>query len=115
AMPYERVLQRGEVLVVRRQSLDGGDMRAVDERPRQETGAYELAVDEDAAGAADANATAFLRAGQAELVAQHVDQAQVRGDGQLAGSSVHLEADGVLGHRGATHSFSDADRAPPPA
>ena len=59
---------------------------AVDEDGRQEAGAHELAVDEDAAGAADADAAAFLRPGQAELVAQQVDQAQVRGDGQLAGS-----------------------------
>ena len=71
AVPNERVLQRREMLVVRRQPFDGGDVRAVDERGWHEAGADELAVDEDAAGAADADAAAlpWCRSGRARRAA----------------------------------------------
>ena len=49
-------------------------LRAFDFGAEHEAGADEAAIDDDAAGAAVAGAAAFLGAGQAEAVAQHVEQ-----------------------------------------
>ena len=92
----ERIhLQHAAHLVVRavRSGGDGGDVRAVDERGRQQARAHKLTVHEDTARAADPNAAPFLGAGQAELVTQQVDQAQVR-EAALADAGVQRYVEG---------------------
>src|SRR5690606_1931567 len=59
-------------------ALDGLELAAVHLRTEHETGADQPAIEFDAAGAAVARAAAFLGAGQAQAVAQHVKQRLIR-------------------------------------
>ena len=66
-------LKRRE-FAVRCESLDREDVGAVDLTHRHETRVDDLSVDDDRARAALALAAAFLCAGQAEILAQRVEQ-----------------------------------------
>ena len=59
----------------------------------QEARADQLAVDQDRAGPADPDRAGFLGAGEAQVVAQDVDQPADRGDVELVGLAVDLEVD----------------------
>ena len=67
------LLQRIEVAVVG-QALDRRDLRAVGEDGGRDARGDHLAVHEDRAGATHAHRAPFLGAGQAEIVAEKVDQ-----------------------------------------
>ena len=56
------------------EALDRADVGALDLADRHEAAVDDRAVDEDRAGAALAFAAALLRAGQAEVLAQHVEE-----------------------------------------
>ena len=58
--------------------FDRDDVASFDLRERHEARAHRLAVDEHRARAALAFAAAFLRAGEAALLAQHVEQPRHR-------------------------------------
>ena len=83
-MPHckRRVLQ--ELLLQRMQplrrghALDGRDRPALDLDAEHQAGVDQPAVEHDVAGAAVAVVAAFLAAGQAQLVAQHFEQALPR-------------------------------------
>src|SRR5258706_7056975 len=75
----EALLHRVE-LAVFRQPLDRGDLVAVGEHRRRQAGAHHLPVHQHRAGAADADAAAFLGAGEAEIVAQKIDHQPVGRD-----------------------------------
>src|SRR5262245_11475476 len=55
-------------------TLDGLDLAILGLDPEHQAGAYQPAIENDAAGAAVAGAAALLGAGQAEPVAQAVEQ-----------------------------------------
>ncbi len=76
APPYshEGTLQR----MASAQTLDGRDVRSGDLRERHEARIHRHAIDQHRAGAALAFAAAFLGAGQATRLAQHVEQARQR-------------------------------------
>ena len=63
-----------------RQALDGRDLAAVRLDRQDEAGVDDAAVQADRAGAALAHEAALLRAGQLEVVAEHVEQRVMRGD-----------------------------------
>src|SRR5262245_50319318 len=60
------------------ETLDGGDLGAVDERREIETARNRAAVDNDGTAAAQALAAALARAGEPELGLQHLDQVVMR-------------------------------------
>src|SRR5438093_4879422 len=90
----ERILQRRK-FAAPREPFDGRDRRTVRIRRGYEAGRDDLAVDEHAARAADADRAAFLRAGEAAVVTQDVDVTALRRDASLAPHAVHREADDV--------------------
>ena len=78
----EGLLHRRQPAVVVRQALDRGDLAALDRADRAAGRPHiSLPVDQDAAGAADADAAALLGAGEPEVLTQHVeDRTGRRGD-----------------------------------
>lgn len=100
AIADKGILQRGQVFLIGRQALNGGDPCAIDADRGQQARAHDLTVDQHAARATHANAATLLGAGQAKVVAQQVDQAAVRSDGDFARGSVEFEAHDMLGCRG---------------
>ena len=87
----ERLLQHGQ-LARFAQAFHGLDRGALGFRHGNQAGLQQHAVDEHRAGAAFAGAAAFLGAGVAEIVAQEVEQAQVR----LGGARNLAAVDGCL-------------------
>ena len=57
------------------ETFNGGDRRAVSLQDRHQAGVDELAIHQHGAGAALAFAAPFLGSGEAEVFAQHVEQA----------------------------------------
>ena len=94
----ERLLQHGELARLA-QAFDGLDRRALGLRDRDQAGFQQHAVDEHRAGAAFAGAAAFLGAGVAEIVAQEVEQAQVRLGGARDLAAVDGRFDAEIRHR----------------
>ena len=76
-MRDEGVLQRMQLVAVR-QAFDGADRAALGLHREHQAGAHRLAVDQHRAGAADAVLAADMRAGQAAIVADRVDQRAAR-------------------------------------
>jgi hypothetical protein len=74
ALVHEGLLHRGEA-AVRAEALDGGDLPAGGRRRQHQARAHEHAVDEHGARAALALLAGCLGAGQAEPLAQDVEQA----------------------------------------
>src|SRR4029450_9556924 len=83
----ELALQRVELVAVRH-ALDGLDLAAPGVGAEDEAGANELAVEHDAAGAAVAGAAPFLGAGEAQPVAQDVEQRLTRLADEVYGVAV---------------------------
>src|SRR5215211_6301848 len=74
SIPFdEGGLQRME-LVALRNPLDSGDLPAFDKCGQRQAGFVPLAIHEHCAGTALAEATAFLRAGEMQVLAQCVEQ-----------------------------------------
>ena len=94
----ERLLQHGE-LARFAQPLDSLDRRALGLRDRHQAGFQQHAVDEYRAGAAFAGAATFLGAGVAQIVAQEVEQAQVRLGGARDLAAVDGRLDAEIRHR----------------
>ncbi len=76
------------------QAFDRPELRAIGLADRHEAAVDHLAVEDDRAGAALALAAAFLGAGEAEVLAQHVEEAAHAGHGDLARLAVDGEAEG---------------------
>ena len=96
----ERLLQRVQRAVGRGEPLDGADLGAVGGRREHQARADRRAVDEHRAAAADAVLAPDVRAGEPELVAEHVREQVAR-----------LDLDAVLG---AVDVQRDLDHAGPP-
>src|SRR3954451_3513577 len=90
----ERLLQRVELAVLG-QPLDGLDVQVVGLDAEHEAGARRLALDEHGAGATDAVLAADVRAGEAEVVAQHVGERAPGLDHGLAADAVDGDRDEV--------------------
>jgi hypothetical protein len=73
-MLHEGSLQR----MTSAQTLDSGDVRFGDLRERHETRVHRRAIDQHGAGATFAFSAAFLGAGQATRLAQHVEETRQR-------------------------------------
>ena len=104
----ERALHRVQ-LAVRREPLDRHDLAAVGLRAVHEARADELAVEQHRAGAALALLAGVLRAGQAESLAQHEEQALGAVDVGLAPLAVDRQLDpqrGTSRARGASSTPS---------
>ncbi len=82
------------------EALDRRDRAAVERGDRRQAGEHRLAVDDDGAGAALAEAAAELGAVQLEIVAQHVEQRRRRIDIERMRNTVdqkgELHARGLL-------------------
>ena len=79
-MIHEGLLQRVQLVAVRRQPFDGADLLAVRLHGEHQARAHRLAVDEHGAGAADAVLAADMRAGLAAVLADGVGQRAARLD-----------------------------------
>src|SRR4051812_23700989 len=75
---FEEFLLHRMQLVAFGDALDRRDLAALGLDAEHQARAHDLAVGDDRAGAAIARAAAFLAAGQAELVAQHVEHGLLR-------------------------------------
>ena len=75
------------------EALDGGDFGAGDRGGEGDAGGVQFAVDQDGAGAADAYAAAFLGAGEAEVVAEEVEEQPRGGDFGLVFRAVDFQLD----------------------
>ena len=93
----EGLLQRME-LAVPREPFDGLDALAGAAGSQGQARAHQAPVDDDAAGAADADAAAFLGSGQAQVVAQNLQQQAVGLDLDLMFLAVDPQGDRAL-HR----------------
>ena len=87
----ERLLHRVQ-LAVRREALDRRDLAALAGDGERQAGEHAAAVDPDGARAARALVAALLGAGEAEVLAQRVEQA----DARLELEDARLAVDGEL-------------------
>src|SRR5262249_58772712 len=78
-MPSERGLQGRQRLVVGK-TLDGDDLGALGLHRKDQASPHRLAIEQDRAGAAHAVLAAHMGAGEAQLVAQAVDERHARLD-----------------------------------
>src|SRR5690242_10982941 len=97
AAAHERVLQRREGAATR-EPLDRGHRAPARLHGEHETARHELAVQVDGTRAAVTGATAFLRAGEAEVFAERVEQRDVGLHERLDALAVDGEAQDLLGH-----------------
>ncbi|HVI73278.1 MAG TPA: hypothetical protein VM656_17565, partial [Pyrinomonadaceae bacterium] len=79
----ERLLHCVQLIVVR-DSFDRCDLSAIHLGHRYETTIHDTTIENDGTRAALALTATFLRAGELELFAQHVEQARHRKDVELA-------------------------------
>src|SRR5437762_3538628 len=79
--------------------LDGQNLGAIGERCEVKTTRHGVAVDQHGAAAAQSLPAALACAEQVELLAQQLDQAQMRREGCLDGAAVECEADRTDAHR----------------
>ena len=87
----KRVLQRTRRAVGPRQPLYRGDLAAVGLHREHEAGAHRLTVEQHRARAADAVLASGMGAGQAQGVAQEIDQGQTPLHPGFAQFAVHFE------------------------
>ena len=90
--PLERILQVGDGAGIR-YTLDRLDFGAVALHREHEAAAHHRAVDAHRAGAADALLAADMAAGEAEVIAQEIDQGLARLDALAHGLAVHAQTD----------------------
>src|ERR1051325_1884281 len=94
----ERVLQRVQ-LAAGGQPLDRLDAPSRAGEAQDQTREHRRAVHQHGAGAALTQLAAVLRAREAQVLAQHLEQGLVRREGHLDGLAVHVERDLCLGFR----------------
>src|SRR3954447_25661795 len=95
----ERVLERVELALRAGHALDRRDARPVGLDREHRAALHGVAVDVDRAGPALAGLAADVRAGQAQVVPDHLDEEPAWLDVPLPRLAVHLERDVHLGHR----------------
>src|SRR5689334_7944574 len=83
-------------MIIWRQAFDRGDAAVVDKHRRQQARAHHSTVDQHAARSADADAAAFLGAGQAQVVAQQVDEPPIAWNLYFAFGPVQVEGENLL-------------------
>src|SRR6266850_1744663 len=93
----ERFLD-GVELAVLLQALHGADLRAVRLDREHRARLHRLAVEQHGAGAAVRGVAADVRPGQAQVLAQEVDEQQPGLDPELVRGAVHRHPDLVCGH-----------------
>src|SRR5262249_5294509 len=77
------------------EALNGGDrIRGLHGTYGNGTGALDLSIDVDRAGATLGDATAVFGSGQSELLAQHPEQRHIAADAHLEEFAIHVQ----LGH-----------------
>src|SRR4051794_14905431 len=89
--------------------LDRDNLGAIGERRQVQTARYRIPVDQYRAAAAQSLSAAFTRAEQVEMLAQYIDQAEMRRNGHLDGAAVQREADRA---RCGTHNHSSGSGSP---
>ena len=89
-------------LLALRQALDGRDLAPLDEGGERQAGFHALAVHQHRAGAALAEAAAFLRAGEMQVLAQGIEQRGARIERQPMLGSVDAQHDIERSGRGAS-------------
>src|SRR5262249_11170291 len=82
-----------------RHALDGLDLFTFGLDREHQAGADQASVDGDAAGAAIARAAPFLAAGHVQVVAQHVEQSELRLAEKFRRHAVDGGGDVMLAHR----------------
>src|SRR2546421_483405 len=97
APPDECILEWRERAATR-QPLDRRHGPSACLHRKHETARHELAIQMDGARAAVAGAAAFLRAGEAQIFTERVEQRDVRLHQHLEGLAIHGEAQELLGH-----------------
>src|ERR1700722_5146228 len=112
-MLEELLLQRMQVVAVRH-ALDGLDRVPFGLDGEHQARADEAAVDGDAAGAAVARAAPLLAAGEIELVAQHIEQRELRLAQELGRLAVDRGRYVMLAHVSLNASRRARTRSPPP-
>jgi hypothetical protein len=75
-----------------RQTLNGSHLVAIGEDRQRQARTDGIAIQKDGAGAAYANAAAFLGAGESKVVAKEVEQETVIGNLSLDRFAVHPKA-----------------------
>ena len=95
-VPDERLLQRVQGACPSAQPLDGADRAAARLHGQHQAARDRLAVEVDGAGAAVAGAAAFLGSGQAQVLAQRIEQRHVGLDEHLDGLAVDGAAQDCL-------------------
>src|SRR5882724_4664353 len=99
AVAHERLLHRREHAGAR-QPLDGRDRAPARLHGQHQAARHEPAVEVDGARAAVAGPAALLGAGEAEVLAQRVEQRHVRLHERLHGVAVHGAPQDLFGHPG---------------
>src|SRR2546426_11150070 len=107
-------LHRVQLAVLRRQALDGGDLGAMHLCGQHVAGLHRLAIDVHGAGTALRRVAADVRAGEAQVLAQELDEQGRWRDLACDRRAVHLECDdqthvascGAAGLRSATSRTS---------
>ena len=99
AIMLEECLLDGVQLIAVRESLDSGDLGALRDCGKGEAGVDAAAVDEDGARATLSVVTAFLAAGETEILAESVEQggAGVDRKGLLLAVDIEGEREGLRG------------------
>src|SRR6267143_1080018 len=98
AVAYERILHRRERSAPR-QPLDGRDRPAARLHGQHEAARHEVAVEMDGACAAIAGPAPLLGTGEAEVLAERLEQRQVGLHERLNGFAVHRALQDLLGHQ----------------
>ena len=95
----KRLLHRIKLAVLG-QALDRGHFAALTVDGQQEAGVHRAPVDEDGAGATVAHLTHFLGAGEAQIVAERVQERAAGFDGHRVLCPVDLEGERYIVHVG---------------
>src|SRR4051812_46602144 len=77
--------------VILRQPLDRGHFAAVGHNGQGDAGTHLLSIEQHRAGAADTHTTAFFGAGEAQVVAQKINQQPVVRNLSGHGSAIHSQ------------------------
>jgi hypothetical protein len=92
-------LQRMKLLALR-QAFNGLDLAPIDQRGEREARLHALSIDEDRAGSALPEVTAFLRASELQVFAQGIEQGGARIERQLVFGTIHAQDNGNRWDRG---------------
>jgi len=92
-MLNKRLLERMQVVAIRRQPIDSDDLGVLVRDGEGQAAIDAPAVEQDGAGAALPVVAALLGAGEAEPLAQRIQQRRARIDNQRVCCPVHLQGD----------------------